>query len=160
MSRPSSDRKAHLDLGYLGETLVAQWIQHQGGQVWQHRWTCRLGELDLVVQWPTGMLAFVEVKTRSSGNWDQDGLLAISARKRAKLWHTAEFFLVSYPQLAQAPCRFDVALVRCGRRSGRVVSHPVQGMVLDPAPGLLTEKIAGHELTLQAYLEGAFDGAG
>jgi putative endonuclease len=160
MSRSSSDRKTCLDLGYLGETLVAEWVQQQGGRVWHHRWTCRLGELDLVVQWPTGMLAFVEVKTRSSGNWDQDGLLAISARKRAKLQHTAELFLVSHPQLAQLPCRFDVALVRCRRRSGRAAHPPSQGAAFDPVTGLFRGQLDGHELTLQAYLEGAFDGAG
>jgi putative endonuclease len=70
-----------------------------------------MGELDLVAQFPDGTIAFIEVKTRSPRNWDQDGLLALSITKQHKLIKTAQLYLLAHPQHTDAPCRFDVAIV-------------------------------------------------
>ncbi|MEP0877967.1 YraN family protein [Funiculus sociatus GB2-M2] len=96
------------------------------------------------------VLAFVEVKTRSRGNWDADGMLAITAKKQAKLWRTAELFLADNPDLANLSCRFDVALVRCVRS---VLSQPPS--VASPKPGEMTH--SGYHLSVQDYIQSAFD---
>ncbi len=113
----------HLNIGALGEDLVAQWLRSQDSKILHQRWHCRQGELDLIAQkhshqGKTGLqqqpiLLFVEVKTRSPKNWDADGLLAMTPKKQTKLWQTANFFLADNPDLAKLPCRFDVALVSC-----------------------------------------------
>jgi putative endonuclease len=145
-----------VDVGKWGEAIVAQWLECQGWEILHRRWFCRWGELDLIARSSWG-LAFVEVKTRGGGNWDVEGLLSITARKQAKLWQAAELFFSTYPELADLPCRFDVALV-----SHRPLprSQP-QGSRLDiPTVITLGQSIvfANRSWTLQAYLESAFDG--
>jgi putative endonuclease len=98
--------------GNLGEDFIAQWlIQTHQARILHRHWTCRMGELDLVAQFPDGTIAFVEVKTRSPRNWDQGGLLALSVTKQRKLIKTAQLYLLAHPNHADSPCRFDVAIV-------------------------------------------------
>lgn len=107
----------------------------------------------------------MEVKTRSKGNWDEGGLLAITSGKQKKLWHTAQSFLVAYPDLAILPCRFDVALVRCQsapkkRAPSLNLGAPLfQKSQLPFSVGLdlpMTHTIAGYRLTLHQYIHDAF----
>jgi putative endonuclease len=156
-------------LGQSGEMLVAQWLQQQGWSILARGWTSRWGELDVVAlrdgeraasqnenripsRNENQVVAFVEVKTRSSGNWDADGLLAITPSKQVKLWKTAQLFLAQYPHLADHPCRFDVALVNAVRAR--------EALVYDPWPLIaLGQPIYwnGYRLTLSTYLESAFE---
>ncbi|MGL5033471.1 MAG: YraN family protein, partial [Microcystaceae cyanobacterium] len=103
-------------IGQIGEDFVAQWLQQQGWQLLHQRWRSRWGEIDLIAQGKeakksSDILAFIEVKTRSQGNWDQGGKLAVGVTKQRKIIQTARLFLSCYPQLENFPCRFDVALV-------------------------------------------------
>src|SRR4028118_490928 len=115
----------------------------------------------------SAFLAFVEVKTRSQGNWDADGLLAITPPKQAKLWRTAELFLAERSDLASLPCRFDVALVRCDRISQHSGLNETN---LSPSAAAIDKTIqvpsvqlgqpivvAGYRFMLQDYIESAFD---
>ncbi|MBE9139641.1 YraN family protein [Nodosilinea sp. LEGE 07088] len=145
------------ELGTLGETLVSNWLRTQGWQQLDRQWHCRWGELDLVMaQGPAcanGQLAFVEVKTRSQGNWDAYGLMAITRSKQAKLWKAAQLYLLQHPQWAEATCRFDVALVACRFKQPQINS---QGFPNYPAAKHLAIDQARY-LVLQDYIESAFD---
>lgn len=103
-------------LGSRAEQQVGEWLAAAGWELLHHRWQCRWGELDWVAIAPPQppdprSLVFVEVKARSRGNWDGNGVQAITPAKQAKLWQAAELFLAAYPDLATLPCRFDVVLV-------------------------------------------------
>lgn len=145
------------DIGTLGEMLVAKWLQSQNYSLLQQNWRCRWGEIDLIAQELTsGAIAFVEVKTRSQFNWDENGLLAVNATKQAKIITTAEMFLAKYPNLAEFPCRFDVALV------SYVIPRPLDSLdpleckenVLDLGVPVLIDK---YQLTIENYLKSAFE---
>lgn len=150
------------NVGELGEWLVANWLQTQGWSILARRWRCRWGEIDLIAQQnlntPSPFLAFVEVKTRSRGNWDADGLLAITPQKQAKLWQTAQLFLSEKPHLVDIPCRFDVALVSC-QRLRRNQQLPLVAEDIQTSPVQLGKplSVAGYRLILQDYLLSAFE---
>ncbi len=173
------------DLGKLGEDLVAQWLTAQGWQILQRGWHCPWGELDLVACSSTGaILAFVEVKTRSRGNWDADGVMAVTPKKQQRLWQTAQLFLADHTHLATVACRFDVALVRCQRlpvlRGSPVAeqspsqqpsrlekSQPTRNGPRNPIHDSLDQiaiqlgqpiQYGGYRLLLQDYIVSAFEG--
>ncbi|BFM40272.1 YraN family protein [Synechocystis sp. LKSZ1] len=142
------------DIGEIGEQLVAHWLRQQGWMLRYHRWRCRWGEIDLIVQGeePT-TLAFVEVKTRRGRSWDEGGLLAIVPTKQRKLIVTAQHFLTQHPHLSSLPCRFDVALVQYRQnpqaQAGQLPSQLGLGQYCS---------WQGYEICLQNYLVGAFEG--
>jgi putative endonuclease len=133
--------------GRLGEDLVAEWLRSQQYRILKTRWRCRLGELDVVAQTQDGMIALVEVKTRSLRNWDLDGLLAVSRTKQQKLTKTALLFMMQHPQWAESAYRFDIALVRCGPVGPNMGQEEILAM----------REVDGYGLSLHTYIEGAFE---
>lgn len=140
-------------IGELGERVVALWIQSQGYQLLNRGWSCRWGEIDLIaLHKSTESLIFIEVKTRSQKNWDENGLLAVDARKQHKIYQTAKLFLAKNPQLSELYCRFDVALVsyKYSYNSEIIKTNSVNAS----QPIFHLE---GYQLILQNYLKSAFD---
>lgn len=138
------------EIGKFGEKLVSSWLETQGYKVLNEGWHCRWGEIDLVVcDRSSQTIVFVEVKTRSQHNWDEDGLLAVDTVKQQKIWKTASLFLAQNPQLAELPCRFDVALVSYGLAANSIESDRFSSQTL----------IAQNQyrFTLKKYLKSAFD---
>ncbi|MEO1394174.1 MAG: YraN family protein [Cyanobacteria bacterium J06634_5] len=141
-------------IGNLGEQLVSQWLVQKNCQILHRQWHSRFGEIDLIARGQSGqgslrceMLAFIEVKTRSQGNWDADGLLSVTRSKQNKLRTTARYFLVRHPYLSELPCRFDIALVSC--HTAQSVGSP-RGFLSLPVPN------SNQYLRLQRYIRNAF----
>ena len=149
------------DIGHLGEDLVAQWLQATGWIILHRRFSCRWGEIDIIAEYDRGaigelstqhsILAFVEVKTRSSGSWDAGGRSAITPQKQAKICRTAGIFLAQYPEKADYSCRFDVAIVYCQRLLKNLTG------VTANQEALATSSAAGYKFKLQEYILAAFD---
>ena len=177
-------RQRRLDLGLLGESCVCKFLAAANWEILHQRWRCTRGEIDIIARRKApsdspeqqANLAFVEVKTRSTGSWDAGGLLAITSEKQAKLLQAAQMFLASRPDLADLPCQFDVALVSCCRHRQKEQGQKEQGQkeqgqkeqgqkeqgqkeqasvvaVKLGQPVLMGE----YQLTLDKYIEGAFE---
>lgn len=145
------------NIGGLGESLVGIWLKTQNYRLLHQNWHCRWGEIDLIAQ-NESTLIFVEVKTRSHNNWDELGLLSITPRKQQKIVKTALLFLSRNPNLAEFSCRFDVALVSYKlNRNQADIETLSQLLPHDISLGKPVIYPQGYELTLQSYLQSAFD---
>lgn len=96
--------------GDRGEGVALAHLESRGYALLDRGWTCRAGELDLVMRAPDGVIALVEVKTAYSdaagdpGEW-------VTATKRKRICRAALEWLTKRDALDQA-ARFDLVLVR------------------------------------------------
>jgi putative endonuclease len=97
------------------------------------------------------ILAFVEVKTRSRDNWDAGGRNAITKQKQTKLQETSLMFLAKYPDKADYPCQFDVAIVYCQQ-----ISQGLAALTISEE-AIATVSVGGYLLMLEEYIPAAFD---
>lgn len=145
------------EIAKLGEELVARWLQIQNYRILQQNWRCRWGEIDLIAQdRAEDAIAFVEVKTRSQNNWDEAGLLAVNSVKQQKIIRTASLFLAQHPQLAELPCRFDVALVSYQTVSRAKSCNLEIGQIEQLNLGQAIA-IQQYQLVVKNYFQSAFD---
>jgi putative endonuclease len=115
-----SRRKA---LGMAGEDLAAAWYEARGYEVLARNWSCRDGELDIVLR--RGRLnVFCEVKARSSGAFGLPAE-AVGPLKQARVRRLAALWFAELSRgdrgapsgrgaRSGGPVRFDVASVQGG----------------------------------------------
>lgn len=97
------DRRAR---GDAVEDSALDYLERQGLRLVARNARARGGELDLVMR-DGDWLVFVEVRYRAGSGFG-GGAASVDHGKRRKLVRAAEAFLVSHPQHADVPCRFDV----------------------------------------------------
>jgi len=96
--------------GAAWENAALAHLKGAGLRLLTRNFSCRFGELDLVMR-DGDCVVFVEVRYRGSRDRG-DGAASVGAAKRTKLVRAAQVYLLARPQLATAPCRFDV--IGCG----------------------------------------------
>lgn len=96
-------------LGARGEAAVADWYEARGYEVVARNWSCREGELDLVVRHGRAYV-FCEVKTRTT---DAFGVPAeaVTREKQLRLRRLAARWLEDDAPMRATEIRFDVAAV-------------------------------------------------
>lgn len=77
-----------------------------GLELVQQNFSCRLGEIDLIMR-DGNCLVFVEVRFRKSSGF-ASASESVDRRKQQKLVRAATFFLVARPQFRHHAMRFDV----------------------------------------------------
>lgn len=108
------DRRA---FGAGAEQLVVEHLERNGWRVRDRNVHCRHGELDVVAE-KDGVLAFVEVRMRSTATWG-DPSQSVSRAKQRRVWLAATEYCQRHG-LFQRLIRFDVASVVGRGRSGHV----------------------------------------
>jgi len=94
------------------EDLACERLEAAGLVLVERNFSCRHGELDLVMR-DGEVLVFVEVRYRRGGGPGGfgDGIDSVGAGKRAKLVRAASAWLALHPRLANRTCRFDVVAI-------------------------------------------------
>ncbi len=90
--------------GHRAETVALEWFVAHGFSFVDRHWTCRAGELDLVME-RGSRLHFIEVKARASSR--QDPFEAVTARKRRRLAQAVEAWLQAHPEASSLPYQVD-----------------------------------------------------
>ncbi|MBO9665078.1 YraN family protein [Dokdonella sp.] len=98
------------------EDLALAHLQRAGLALIERNFSCRWGEIDLVMR-EGEVVVFVEVRYRrgagARGGYGS-GIDSVGATKRAKLVRAAEVYLAQRPRLADRACRFDVLAIAGG----------------------------------------------
>jgi putative endonuclease len=99
-------RDSRKETGSLAEKLAETYLSKKGYKIIHRNYRTPLGEVDLIAK-KNEFLIFIEVKSRSSQNFDP--LDSITAKKQKKLIQLANQYLAKLP--TPCPVVFDVVCV-------------------------------------------------
>lgn len=95
--------------GQQYEQKAEQWLKQQGLKPLHQNYSCRYGEIDLIML-DASCLCFIEVKYRTSQRYG-GAACSITQAKQQKLILTAQYFLSKNPKYHNANARFDALLI-------------------------------------------------
>ena len=105
---------AKRDPGLWAERRALALLNSRGWQCLDARWTCRYGEIDLMMiktDRPAPRLLMVEVKARAHYGFDGWGVKAFAASKRRRLARTLACLQAQYPWTERGHLEVVLALV-------------------------------------------------
>lgn len=92
--------------GDIGENIACNYLKKQNYRIIETNYRTKTEEIDIIAQEKSGIIVFVEVKSRSSFEFGRP-CEAVGVNKQKKIRCGAEFYLKT-KKLYDAPCRFDV----------------------------------------------------
>lgn len=92
--------------GKLAEALAADYLEARGLRLLQRNYSCRMGEIDLILS-DGPVLVFAEVRLRRSSAFG-GAAASVTAAKRQRILRAARHYLSGR---VERPCRFDVLLL-------------------------------------------------
>ena len=98
------------DQGKRAESIALYMLQRRGWRVLNRNWRCKWGELDLVLQKDRRLLV-VEVKGRTEGHHDRNGLDAFHTNKRRRLARAISCWRSVHPEAEALLLQVILALV-------------------------------------------------
>ncbi len=106
----------HNELGKQGEELATQHLVMSGYKIRDRNWSFRKAELDIVAE-KDGVVVFVEVKTRSSEEFETPAS-TVTMKKQKQLVLVADQYLKSKELTHEA--RFDVIYIIHNQRYTKI----------------------------------------
>ena len=95
--------------GAFGEEVVTRYLTAKNSEIIERNWRIREGEIDIIALQPSGIFAFIEVKTRSSLAFGHP-LEAINRQKALRMQRLALGWLATHGCLG-SEYQIDVAAV-------------------------------------------------
>ena len=105
--------------GCRAEEIAFQLLHRKGWVLLDRNWSCRWGELDLVLQKDQRLL-IVEVKGRTTRRHDRGGLDAFHSRKRRRLARAINCWRSDHPEADHHLLQVVLALVDLSGSATRV----------------------------------------
>jgi putative endonuclease len=96
-------------LGRWGEKYCQRFLKRKGLKKLARNFSCKTGEIDLIMVDIDGTIVFVEVRTRADESFGPSES-SITFAKKAKLLRTAQYFLATH-NIENRPFRFDVVTI-------------------------------------------------
>jgi putative endonuclease len=108
-------------LGRWGEKHCEKFLKRKGLKKLARNFSCKTGEIDLVMLDTEGTIVFVEVRTKASESFEPPESTITSAKK-TKLCRTAQYFLTTN-KIDNRPCRFDIVTIVLGQTGPPKTKH-------------------------------------
>jgi len=108
-------------LGRWGEKRSERFLKGKGFRTLARNFSCRTGELDLVMVDPDGVIVFVEVKTRA-GEQFAPAEAMITPGKKGRVRRAARYFLACH-EIQDRIYRFDVITIVIGDSGPPKIRH-------------------------------------
>lgn len=104
-------------LGQWGEKRCEKFLKRKGLRILTRNFSCKTGEIDLVMVDTDGSIVFIEVRTKASR--EREPLSTpeetVTYPKRLRLLRTARYFLAAH-KIEDRPYRFDVVAIVLGQK--------------------------------------------
>jgi putative endonuclease len=115
-------------LGRWGEKRCEKFLKRKGLKTLTRNFSCKAGEIDLIMVSPGSAIVFVEVKTRADESLTPTEEV-ITLSKQHKLKRTARYFLAAN-NIEARPYRFDVVAIVLGRTGMVQIRHYENAFVM------------------------------
>jgi len=101
-------------LGRWGEKRCQRFLKRKGLKTLTRNFSCKTGEIDLIMVAPDRTIVFVEVRTRADETFGS-AESSITFAKKTRLIRTARYFLATH-DIDNRPFRFDVVTIVLGQK--------------------------------------------
>jgi putative endonuclease len=108
-------------LGRWGEKRCERFLRNKGLRTLIRNFSCKVGELDLVMVDTDGTLVFVEVRTRANEEFGP-AEATVNATKRERVSQAARYFIAAH-RIEDRPLRFDIITLILGHRGPPQIRH-------------------------------------
>jgi len=108
-------------LGRWGEKRCEKFLKRKGLKTLTRNFSCKTGELDLVMVDTDGTVVFVEVRTKAGSDFaaPED---SITKPKKTRLLRTARYFLATN-NIQDRPFRFDIVAITLDKSAKPKINH-------------------------------------
>ncbi len=108
-------------LGRWGEKRSQRFLKRKGLKTLTRNFSCKTGEIDLIMVAPDRTIVFVEVRTRADETFGS-AESSITFAKKTRLIRTARYFLATH-DIDDRPFRFDVVAIVLGPKGSPQIRY-------------------------------------